>query len=365
MHQQRGNTKNARGSSAGVSWCAQAVVGLMVVTIGARRLPAADEVPAAHGVRSPAVIEQTLARVVKIYGAGGARGLEAYQSGTLISADGKILTAWSYVLDTSEVTVVLADGRKLTGKLLGADPRLELAVLKIDVQDAPYFDVTKAAKAEAGTRIFAASNLYNIATGSEAASLQQGWVSAVTTLAARRGTYQTPYTGAVYVIDAVTNNPGAAGGALVNARGELLGILGKELRNSETNAWLNYALPVVALADSIGDLAAGRGARRRDDAAKRPAQAYRPADLGLTLVPDALEQTPAYIDRVHAGGAAEKAGLRADDLVVMVNDHLASSCRAVTTELSNIDRADAVKLTLLRGQQLVEVTLEAAAGGAK
>jgi serine protease Do len=150
---------------------------------------------------------------------------------------------------------------------------------------------------------------------------------------------------------------------LVNARGELLGVLGKELRNRETNAWLNYALPVAPLREQIADLAAGRGARRRDEAVKRPAQAYKPSDLGISLVPDALEHTPPYIDRIHAGGAAERAGLRADDLVVMVNDHLASSCQAVATELASIDRADPVKLTLLRGQTLVEVTLEPTAGG--
>src|SRR5437764_9471514 len=62
-------------------------------------------------------------KIVKIFGAGGYRGLEPYQSGFLISADGHVLTAWSYVLDTEVITVVLDDGRKYNGKLVGADPR--------------------------------------------------------------------------------------------------------------------------------------------------------------------------------------------------------------------------------------------------
>jgi hypothetical protein len=55
--------------------------------------------------------------MVKIYGAGGLRGLEAYQSGFLISPQGHVLTAWSYVLDTDFITVTLADGRKFQGRL--------------------------------------------------------------------------------------------------------------------------------------------------------------------------------------------------------------------------------------------------------
>ncbi len=65
-------------------------------------------------------------KMVKIYGSGGLRGLEAYQSGMLVSPDGDVLTAWSYVLD-SDVTVVLDDGRRFTATLLGADPLTEIA----------------------------------------------------------------------------------------------------------------------------------------------------------------------------------------------------------------------------------------------
>ena len=57
-------------------------------------------------------------KMVKVYGAGGLRGLEGYQSGFLISDQGHILTVWSYVLDTDYITVTLDDGRKLRGKSL-------------------------------------------------------------------------------------------------------------------------------------------------------------------------------------------------------------------------------------------------------
>ncbi|MEX2187591.1 MAG: S1C family serine protease [Pirellulales bacterium] len=320
--------------------------------------PARADEPAAAD--SP--IESAQRRVVKIYGAGGASGLEPYQTGVLISPQGHVLTAWSYVLDTDSVAIVLDDGRRFDGKLVGADPRLELAVLKIDARDAPFFDLSMAtplAQVEVGTRVIAASNLYNVATGDEPASVQHAWIAAKTKLAARRGTYRTPYTGDVLVIDAVTNNPGAAGGALVGPDGVLLGVLGKELRSRDTNTWLNYALPVSEIRDAVADLAAGKGPRRREQQTNRPQQPHTLAALGLVLVPDALPRTPPYVDRVRENSPAAAAGIRPDDLVIMIDGQLAPSCRAVAEDLQFIDRADAVTITLMRGQELIETRLTA------
>ena len=77
------------------------------------------------------------------------------------------------------------------------------------------------------------------------------------------------------------------------------------------------------------------------------------------LVPDVLERTPAYVDQVRPGTAAARAGLQPDDLILLVGNHLTQSCKALRKELEMIDRADAVKITILRGQELLEVTLQA------
>ena len=122
------------------------------------------------------VIDQAQTKIVKIYGAGGFRGMEGYQSGFLISAEGHVLTALSYVLDTDRITVTLNDGRHYDAKLLGGDPRLEVAVLKIEAANLPHFDLAKAVPLTAGTRILALSNLFNVAMGDEPASVQSGTV---------------------------------------------------------------------------------------------------------------------------------------------------------------------------------------------
>ena len=305
-------------------------------------------------------IDQAQTKMVKLYGAGGFRGLEGYQSGFLISGEGHILTALSYVLDTDRVTVTLNDGRRYDAKLLGGDPRLEVAVLKIEATNLPHFDIAKAVSLTGGTRILAFSNLFNVAMGDEPASVQSGTVSVVTRLEGRRGVFETPYHGPIYVLDVATNNPGAVGRRLVTFHGELAGMLGKELRNSLNNTWLSYAVPIEELRQSIDEIEAGKFVSVKElPPEKKPAHPMDPVLLGINLVPDVLERTPAYVDQVRPGTAAALAGLLPDDLILLVGNHLTQSCRSLQKELEMIDRADAVKITVLRGQDLLEVTLQA------
>jgi serine protease Do len=303
-------------------------------------------------------IGQVQAKIVKVYGAGGFRGMEAYQSGMLISQSGHILTAYSYVLDTDYITAVLADGRKFEAKLVGADPRLEIAVLKITAADLPWFDLQKAVKAAEGTRVMAFSNIFRIAVGDEPVSVQRGTISVIARLEARRGVFETPYRGPVYVLDVTTNNPGAAGGALVDRRGELIGMLGKELRNSLNNTWLNYAVPIDELRRSVEEIRSGKFvAQRNPEAEKKPRRSLDLASLGIVLVPDVLDRTPPFVDRVQPGSPAAKAGVRADDLIVLSGDHLVQSCKALRSDLEYVDFEDELKLTVLRGQELLQFTL--------
>jgi S1-C subfamily serine protease len=298
-------------------------------------------------------------KVVKIYGAGGFRGMAAYQSGMLISPEGHVLTMFSHVLDTDYITVVLADGRKFEAKLLGADPRMEIAVLKIAAADLPHFDLSKAVLGRAAENVLAFSNLFNVANGDEPASVQHGIISVLTKLEARQGVYETPYRGPVYVLDVKTNNPGAGGGALVTRRGELLGMLGKELKNAMNSTYLNYAIPTSAMHESIESIKAGKMVARRDEDPKiKPGRSLTLDALGVVLIPDVLERTPPYVEQVRIGSPAEKAGIRPDDLIVLLGDQLVQSCKLLRDDLEYIDYQDPVALLLLRGQELIEVTLQ-------
>jgi serine protease Do len=304
------------------------------------------------------VVHRTQPKIVKIFGAGGLRGLEAYQSGMLISGEGHILTAWSYVLDTEGVTVYLNDGRKFTAEIVGMDPRSEIAVVKIDAEDLPHFKLEEAVTLSPGSKVLAFSNLFGIALGNEPASVLHGVVAAKTDLAARRGAFETNYRGPAYILDAMTNNPGAAGGALTDRGGRLAGLLGKELRSSATNLWLNYAIPIGELEPIIDQIIAGKFRPSRvGEQQKKPKEAHSLATLGVRLVPDFLPRTPPFVEEVKSRGPAAKAGLRIDDLILFLNGRVVPSCKLLVEVLSFIDRLDPVRLTVQRGQELVELEL--------
>lgn len=306
-----------------------------------------------------AVIRNAQSKVVKIYGAGGLRQLEAYQSGILISPEGHVLTALSYVLDTDDLAVILDDGRKFRPELLGTDPLRELALLKLPVEEEtlPHFDLKKPVTAQVGDRVMALSNLYGIAAGNEPVSVLQGAITALAPLDARRGSFATSNREQVYVVDAYANNPGAAGGALINWQGELLGLLGKELKSRVTGTWLNYALPTASFTASVDNILAGRTAEL-EAPTQLPDDGMSAELLGLRLIPNVLTLTPPYIDSVRRDSAADRAGLRSDDLVVFVGGKQVASCRALAEELAFHDEREEITVGILRDGALLEVNLK-------
>ena len=304
-------------------------------------------------------------KVVKIFGAGGIKGLAAHGTGFFVSKEGHIATIWSHVLDADVVGVVLSDGRRFTAKVLGAEPQLALAVLKLNNADGlefPFFQADEAISTGTGTRVLGFSNMFNVAAGDEPVSVVHGVVAAKTTIEARRGVFDSPYSGPVFVVDGVTNNSGAAGGVLTTRDGFLLGMIGLELRNAKSNTWMNYAIPVKELSNSIQQIISGKFEPKRDprDDENAPSvkpRRYKPLDFGFLLVPDVVDRTPAFIDTVQPNTAAAKIGLKPDDLVLFVNDELIQSCRALQDAIGRLESGDQLRLVVRRGNELVNVEM--------
>ena len=307
---------------------------------------------------SQAALSAIQSRMVKIFGAGGLRNLYSYSTGFLASPDGHIVTVWSHVLDQDRVTVILANGRKETAVVLGAEPQLDLAVLKIEREglQLPYFDLEKHTSGVPGTRVLAFSNMFKVATGDEPLSILHGVIAAKTKLTARRGAYEVPYDGPVYIIDAITNNPRAGGGLVTNVKGELLAMIGKELRNNESNTWINYAMPISELTPVIKQIMTGDyvSQETKPDAEDNPLR-YQPLDFGLLMIPDVVFRTPAYIEVVDANSLAEELKLKQGDLILFVNDTLVQSCRELRQEFGRLEAGDDLLLTIRRGDQLMTV----------
>ncbi len=305
------------------------------------------------------VIPNVQSKVVKLFGAGGLKNLASYGSGFLVSADGHIVTVWSHLLDSDTVTVVLDDGRRMFGKVIGTDSQRDLAVLKIDASDLPHFELAHTGSVGPGSPVLAFSNVFKVAVGDEPVSVMHGIVSAKTELSARKGRFQTPYRGQVYVIDAVTNNPGAAGGVLTTYDGRLVGVLGREVRSDQNNVWLNYAVPIADLRQTIDDIIAGRHRRHdplADNTEMPKGPGFVPIDFGLVLVPDVVFRTPAYIESVVDGSQAAQLGLRSDDLIIFANGDLIHSLRHLDTILKQLPPGDDLQLVVRRDNELISVT---------
>jgi serine protease Do len=268
-------------------------------------------------------------KLVKLFGAGGFQGLASYGTGVLISPDGYILTVASQMLVTQDLRVHLYDGRRFHAKVIVTEPELDAALIKIDKLDEPlpYFDVVQAGQqppAMPGDWVLAFSNQFQIATRDEPVSIQRGVIAAVSKLQGRRGIFDAPYTGEVYVIDAITNNPGAGGGVITNRRGEILGIIGKELRNTLTDTWVNYAVPVSVLARFVELGIKGEYKPIVKDKPAKGVGGYH----GIVLVPSVVERTPPFVEEVIPESPAAKAGLRPDDLIVYIDGEQIISVKA-------------------------------------
>lgn len=336
----------------------------LLLTCGVIAIALQAEVRAQSAVEAIASVSP---KVVKIFGAGGGQKLHAYGSGFLVSPNGHIVTVWSHILDGDTVNVVLHDGRRYQGKVLGAEPPLDMAVLKIEAENLPFFDINEPSSEGSGgpgTRVLAFSNAFKVATGDEPVTVMHGVVSAKTSLAARRGAFESPYTGPVYVVDAVTNNSGAAGGVLTTRDGRLLGMIGKELRNAQTNTWLNYVMPISELKETVNQIITGNFSKKRtDDDDDNPGKArprrYDTVDFGIVTIPDVLNRTPAYIDRILPGSQAEKVGLMPNDLILFAGDNLVQSCKLLREDLGRLEANDVLKLVVRRGDKLISVELTA------
>jgi serine protease Do len=316
------------------------------------------------------VVKQVNQKMVKLFGSGGYKGLASYGSGIVVSPDGYILTIASHILDTQDLRVHTHDGHRLHAKVIVVEPELDIALCKIieKVDDLPYFDVPEAAKksiASAGTNVLAFSNQFQIATLDEPMSVQRGVVAAYSKMSARKGVAEAPYNGEVYFSDAITNNPGAAGGAFTTRKGELLGIVGKELKNVLSETWVNYAMPIQAKIEihngdqvrTVSILEILEKKEQYKPAPKREKQSFG-AYTGITLVPNVVERTPPYVEEVAPNSPAAKAGVRPDDLIVYVDGLQAVSIKDYKEIIDSIRPDTEVRLEVRRGDKLTTLTLK-------
>ncbi|MBX3418370.1 MAG: serine protease [Pirellulaceae bacterium] len=298
----------------------------------------------------PEVIAATQQKMVKVFGATAGK-VDGFGSGVLISDDGLIVTAQGIYLDGSHVRVLLADGSEHLATILKRDRTLQLALLRIDQPTPDFFDLSKPIEFARGDWILAISNAFKVADHDEPLSVTMGTVSLTTTIDARLNARDVAYQGELVLIDAITSNPGAAGGAVVNLKGELIGTIGKIINSSETNTRLNYAVPTKLLAKFVAeDVTAASQATDLT-------MTREPVDLGIKLLALGGRRNPAYIDRVISDGPAAKAGLQPDDLIISIAGEKVGSLIDYDAAVEKLFPDEEIVVMIKRGSQVLQIPL--------
>jgi serine protease Do len=265
-------------------------------------------------------------------------------SGVIISPDGYIVTNNHVVDDASDIKVSLSDKREFTARVVGTDSKTDLAVLKIEQTGLPALSLAAdSSRVQVGDIVLAIGNPFGVGQ-----TVTMGIVSAT----GRGGLGIEDYEDFIQTDAAI--NPGNSGGALVNAEGRLIGISTAILSRSGGNQGIGFAIP-VNMARNVTDQIIHGGKVSR-------------AFLGVMIQPVTPDLAKAFklgksegalISDVSANSPAERAGLKAGDVVTKVDDRFVADSRALQLMIGETAPGRNVRLTVIRdgNERVYPVTL--------
>jgi serine protease Do/serine protease DegQ len=275
----------------------------------------------------------------------GERQVRAAGSGVVVDQkNGYILTNAHVVQNASEITVTTQDGNNFTAKVVGTDPGTDVAVLKLNEKDAklPQITLGDSAKAEVGDFVVAIGNPFGLEH-----TVTSGIISAVGRTPGISDGYED------FIQTDASINPGNSGGALVNLRGELLGINSAILSGgSGGNIGIGFAVPVNLVKNVMGELIQFGEVKRGLLGVN--IQTLAPGDTEAVGVP--AKTQGALVTQVQKGSAADKAGIKVNDVLVSVNGHGIKSGGELRNSIGLLRVGDKVEVGLLRDGQPRKVT---------
>jgi serine protease Do len=252
-------------------------------------------------------------------------------SGVITTKDGYILTNNHVVDGADEVKVTLQDGRDFTAKVIGRDPKSDIAVIKIDAKDLPAVPMADSEKVEVGDVVLAVGNPFGIGQ-----TVTKGIVSAT-----GRANMGLDYEDFIQTDAAI--NPGNSGGALVDSEGRLIGINTAILSRSGGNQGIGFAIPSNMARDVMVDLVKDGHVTRGylgvmiQDLTPALAQQFKIKDASGALVSDVTSRSP-----------AEKAGLRSGDVIVEFDGKKVTDSRHLKLEVARVQPGGTVPVKILR-----------------
>ncbi|MFE8070518.1 DegQ family serine endoprotease [Marinobacteraceae bacterium S3BR75-40.1] len=267
-------------------------------------------------------------------------------SGVIVDAEkGYVMTNHHVVGNADEITVTLRDGREYNAEVVGSDEQTDIALLQIPAENLTDVPLAKAGNLRVGDFVVALGNPF---------ALGQTVTSGIVSALGRHGLGIENYEDFIQTDASI--NPGNSGGALVNLRGELVGINSAILSPGGGNVGIGFAIP-TAIAMAVKDQLIEFGEVRRgqlgilfQDLTPKLAEAFE------------LDQRKgALIARVRNGSPAQKAGLKSGDVVIEIDGHAVKNASDLQNRLGLSRVGKPLSLTVVRdGEPLtVEAALEA------
>ncbi len=260
---------------------------------------------------------------------------EASGSGVIITDDGYIVTN-NHVVDNAEkVEVTLNDNRTFTAKVIGTDPSTDLALLKIDEKSLPFIIYGNSDNLKIGEWVLAVGNPFNLTS-----TVTAGIVSAK---ARNIGILSDQYKIESFIQTDAAVNPGNSGGALVNTRGELVGINSAIASNTGSYAGYSFAIPVNLVKKVVDDLVEYGNVQRGFIGVS-----IRDIDSKLATEKGLKEIKGVYVAGLTEGGAAKIAGIEEGDIIVKIGDNEVNTRPQLQEQVGRFSPGDKVNVTVLR-----------------
>lgn len=267
-------------------------------------------------------------------------------SGVIISDDGYIVTN-NHVIDNSDqIFITLNDKREFEAKLIGADHSTDLALLKIDAKELAYIPWGNSDELQVGEWVLAVGNPFNLTS-----TVTAGIVSAK---GKNIGIIQDQYRLESFIQTDAAVNQGNSGGALVNTRGELVGINTAIISPSGGYAGISFAVPVSIARKVVMDLIEFGSVQR---AILGVSIQEITSDLAKEKDIDKIEGV--YISEVRSGSGAKAAGIQAGDIVIAINGVKVNSPAELQEQVSRYRPNDKITVDVKRKDKTkqFEVTL--------
>ena len=262
-------------------------------------------------------------------------------SGVIVDAAHGYVITNHHVIDRAEqITVTLADGRDLPAKLVGSDPQVDLAVLKVESSELTQLPFADSSTLRVGDFVIAIGNPFGLSQ-----TVTSGIVSAL----GRSGLGIEGYEDFIQTDASI--NPGNSGGALVNLNGELVGLNTAILAPAGGNVGIGFAIPSNMVSVIMAQLIAHGEVRR--------------GTLGMSVQPLTTDLAEAFgvswregvvVVAVDEGGAADKAGVKTGDILVRVGNRDIRKLRDYDSQSAILMVGDTVKLVVLRDGKRRELT---------